>query len=150
MSASGLRWADAETALAWLTLRDLAPQLAALVHCPVPDKQLHLVLDWVDQLALPNAEPALGLDRLREVLPAIATCFVGAHTYAVRPASLGRNEALELFDPDGCGRIVLRVLPLTSILAAELHGEDGTRLVADVYAHIRAMLLRVHDRIASR
>ncbi|HRO27395.1 hypothetical protein [uncultured Amaricoccus sp.] len=143
MSALRLRWADAGTAAAWFQLRDLAPRLAALVHCPVPDRQLHVVLDWVDQLALPDAGPALALDRLREVLPAMTTCFVGAHTYAVTPASAGRGEALELHDPDGCGRVVGRVLPLLSMITMSLHGAEGDRLVKAVHADLVRMLERI-------
>jgi hypothetical protein len=150
MIAARLRWSDSETASAWLTLRDLAPLLAALVQCPVPEKPLHVVLDWVDQLALPDVGPALALDRLREVMPAITACFVGAHTYAIEPAATGRGQALQLFDPDGCGVIVGRVLPLVSIVAAALHGEDGLRLVGAVHADLLATLVDIHDRIASR
>jgi hypothetical protein len=150
MSAPRPRWADAGTAAAWFELRDLAPRLAALVHCPVPDRQLHVVLDWIDQLALPDSEPALALDRLQEVLPAMTICFVGAHAYAVRPASAGRGETLELYDPDGCGRVVGRVLALLSMIAISLHGAEGDRLVKAVHADLVRTLERLWERIAAQ
>jgi hypothetical protein len=84
------------------------------------------VLAWADRLALPDAEAALALDRLQEVLPALVICFVGDHTYAVRPTAAGRGEALELFDPDGSGRLVGRALPLLSTIAMAIHGPKVT------------------------
>ena len=149
MSAALLRWADPEIAAVWFALRDFAPKLAALVHCPVPDRQLYVVLAWADQLALPDPGPALDLDRLREVLPAIRTCFVGAHTYAMKPASPDGGAVLELYDLDGAGRIVGRVLGLNSIVAMSLHGEDGHRLVQDVHADLKETLGRLWEMIAS-
>lgn len=77
-------------------------------------------------------------------------CFAGAHTYAVRPASAGRGEALGLFDPDGCGRVVGRVLPLLSMIAMSLHGAEGDRLVKAVHADLIRTLERVRVRIAAR
>ena len=150
MSAYTLRWADAQTASVWFELRDLAPALAGLIHCPVPDRHLQVVLEWADALALPDAGPALALDRLGEVLPAIVSAFVAAHTYAVAPPSADHGESLEVYDRDGCGRVVGRVLPLVSILAVSLHGDAGERLVAAIHAELLGTLHRLWDMIAGR
>ena len=85
-----------------------------------------------------------------EVLPAIAAGFVGAHSCAIRPASADRREALELYDPDGSGRVVGRVLPLISMITVSLHGGDGRRLVEAVHGELVSTLDRIWDRAASR
>ena len=86
----------------------------------------------------------------QEMHPALAICFIGTHTYAIRPATADRGEALELFDPDGCGRIVGRVLPLLSMLAMSLHGAEGERLIRTVHADLVLTLDRLWKTIAAR
>lgn len=150
MSAAILRWASPIVAAAWFELRKLAPHLAVLVQCPVPEEELHTVLDWIDEIVQPDPGPALSLSRLNEVLPALGVCFLCAHAYAVRPASGDHREALELYDPGGCGRVVGRALTIVSCLAKALHGEEGDRLVKTVQVDLVSQLEQIWDRIEAK
>ena len=123
MTGNPLRWADPETAAAWYDVRDSAPRLSELLYCAtMPDGPLSVLLDWSEAVTSSDDTAAFGIERLRDVLPALVRAFVFSHTYS-RSERAGGNDAVDLFDA-GCGSVVARVLALTRLIAAALHGEE--------------------------
>jgi hypothetical protein len=119
---------DRECAHCMSELCAVAPLLANLTHSRIPDKHLHVLLDWSDMLKTTPAEEALSLERLMDILPAIVIAFACAHTYSVEANDDGSGHSLHMFDADGCGRMTARVFSLTAMYAAAKHGDEGRRL----------------------
>ena len=77
------RWVSPAIAAAAFEIRDLAPRLSSLLYIrTLPDKTVQAILDWSEDAVSLDAGQAFALDRLRTVLPALVTAFVGAHTYS--------------------------------------------------------------------
>ncbi len=150
MTSGLLRWADSETAATYYDLRELAPQLAGLIYCrSMPERPLAVVLDWSDAVVSPDCADALCLDRLREVLPALVTAFVAAHTYARGERWDAGNDVVELYDA-GCGGVVAKALPLVGLIAVALHGDGGRALAAASRSDLADALSRTHAMMIGR
>lgn len=145
MTGPPLRWADAETAAAWYDVRELAPRLSGLLYCaPMPDEPLSTLLAWSEAVASDDGA-AFGLDRLRDVMPALVRGFVSSHTYA----HSRQGDVIELYD-EGCGRAVARVMARTAQIAMALHASDGRELVEASRSELAAALGQIHAMMTGR
>ena len=150
MTGNPLRRADPETAAAWYTLRDLAPQLSGLLYCgSMPEKPLSVLLDWSEALVSEDCAAAFGLDRLGEVMPALVRAFVASHTYARAERWDSGRDVVELYDT-GCGSVVGRAMALAGLIAMALHGDAGRGLVEASRAELAGTLARIHELIIGR
>ena len=142
------RWLAPAVAAAVLEIGDLAPRLAGLLQvAAIPDRTVKAVLDWSELVADADAGSPFSLDRLRTVLPALVTAFVGAHTYSQAGPGEDGDRCVDLHD-QGCGGLVGAVMSRLELIAAELYGEAGRRLaeatrgaLADDLDRITAMVL---------
>jgi hypothetical protein len=114
----------------------------------MPDGPLSVLLDWSEAVKSSDDTAAFGIERLRDVLPALVRAFVFSHTYA-RSERDGGNDAVDIFDA-GCGSVVSRVLAFTRLIAAAMHGEEGRALVAASRAELAGALAHIHELMTGR
>ena len=144
------RWVSPAIAAAAFEIRDLAPRLSSLLYIrTLPDKTVQAILDWSEDAVSLDAGQAFALDRLRTVLPALITAFVGAHTYSRADPGEDGGHCLDLHD-QGCGVLVAAVRTRLELIAMALHGEEGRRLVAATHADLADHLDRIARLIVAR
>ena len=130
-AGADLRWVSPAIAAAAFEIRDLAPGLTSLLYVEtLPDATIQTILDWSEEVALPGAGGAFALDRLRTVLPALLTAYLGAHTYSQADPGEDGGRCVDLHD-QGCGALVGAVMARLELIAAALHADEGRRLVAE-------------------
>lgn len=133
---------------------DYAPKLSSLIYNPgMPDPQLTVLLEWVDDLAAADPSSGLDLEVLTGVLPALNTAFLASFSFAGIPAQdpclRGRGVDLELTDR-GDGQVVQRARTCAGLLAVGLHGNAGTSIVARADQELRDAMAFISDEIARR
>ena len=144
------RWMDPAVAAAAFELQDLAPGLASLLYVgALPDATVRAILDWSEDLASSDSGRAFALERLRKVLPALVTAYLGAHTYSRADPAKERGRCIDLHD-QGCGALVGAVMARLAVIAAALHGEDGRRIAAATRAGLADNLDRIATMIVAR
>ena len=144
------RWVSPAIAAAAFEIRDLAPRLSSLLYIrTLPDKTVQAILDWSEDAVSLDAGQAFALDRLRTVLPALVTAFVGAHTYSRADPGEDGDHCVDLHD-QGCGVLVAAVRTRLELIAMALHGEEGRRLVAATHADLADHLDRIARLIVAR
>jgi len=144
------RWLSPAVAAAAFEIRDLAPGLASLLYVEVrPDATVQAILDWSEEVAFPGAVGAFALDRLRTVLPALVTAYLGAHTYSQADPGEDGGLCVDLHDR-GRGALVAAMRSRLDVIATALHGEEGRRLVAATHADLADHLDRIARLIVAR
>jgi hypothetical protein len=129
-----------------------APQMHLLEQNPrIPDRHLETLIVWADGLRAADPGPALALDVLERVLPALNAAQVASYGYAAaRPGGrIVQHHMVDLVLTDqGCALLVERSRTIARFLAVALHGERGQRLVARADADLRATMERISRTIA--
>ena len=144
------RWGGPGLAAAYYTLRDsCAPQLGGLVYnAALPDAQLAKILAWADTLMAVDPDPALGLEALAEVFPALVVAVVASYSYA-NPAPSGDTADIVMTDR-GTGKLVSSTLGAAMELASGLHGAAGEDLTRRTSGDLARKIEQVAMMVARR
>jgi hypothetical protein len=145
---AGKLWSVPGAAAALVEIQALAPTLSSLLYdLAVPERPLHALLDWAGAASEPGSLRAFELPKLRAVLPSMLSVFIATHTY--RLVEVGDGPGLVL-DDTGHGRVVGRIMALTTEIIAPLHGDEGQRLGESSRRDLGEQLMKIVAMIEAR